>query len=97
MEVYNRIPPYYRNKFTQEFVKRVIKLTFEVMQECLLNGEIVRVHQFGSFIPKAYQSRKSWSHTQQKMIDSRPWMKIYFSMGRGMREAGKILLERNPR
>jgi nucleoid DNA-binding protein len=81
-------------ELTQKLVLQIIKTVFEVITECLLRGELVRIDKFGLFHPRAYASHRGWSHTQQKMADTRPFMKVHFTMGQAMKRIAKEILVR---
>jgi nucleoid DNA-binding protein len=93
VEAYNRLPPYYRFKAARRVVKWIVNLTFEILGDALMNGEIVVIRGFGKFTPYTYPSRKSWSHTKKTIIDSRPWMKIGFKTGSKLRRRARERLE----
>jgi nucleoid DNA-binding protein len=90
--VWTRLAKHQGRKLTKKMTVEIVKTVFELMSEALLRGELIRIERFGSFHPRAYPSKRSWSHTQKKLIDSRPFMAVRFSMGRGLKEAAKQLL-----
>lgn len=88
-KVWERLPERYQKLGHKELVIQIVKHTFLVMRESLINGEILQVHDFGTFKPQFLSSQRSWSHTQKKVIDSRPYLKVQFSMGRRFKEMAK--------
>jgi len=90
--VWARLAKYQGKKLTKKLTVEIVNTVFELISEAVLRGELIRIDKFGTFRPKAYASQRSWSHTQQKLIDSRPYMKVQFTMCRSLKEAAKKLL-----
>lgn len=90
--VWDRMSEFKGQKMTKKMTTKIVKLVFEVIAEALLRGELVSIDKFGLFRPKVYASQKSWSHKQQKMADSRPFMAVRFTMGSTLKNTAKELL-----
>jgi len=90
--VYTRLGEHHGQKLTKKLTLKIVKTVFVLISECILRGEIVSVEKFGTLKPRAYTSRRSWSHTQKKLIDSRPYLKVDFILSHGLKESAKKLL-----
>lgn len=90
--VWRRLREFDGQVFSQKLVSRIIRTAFEIIGECMTRGELVRIERFGNFKPRAYPSKKSWSHTKKKLIDSRPYMRVDFIMSRALKRIAKDLL-----
>lgn len=89
---WTRLSEYQGKKLSKNTIVKIVNTVFELLSEAVLRGELIRIDKFGTFRPKTYSSQRSWSHTKQKLIDSRAYMKVQFTMSRGLKEAAKKLL-----
>lgn len=89
---WTRMSEFQGKKLSKNMTVKLVNTMFDLLSEAVLRGEIIRIDKFGTFHPKTYASQRSWSHTRQKLIDSKPYMKVQFKMSRRLKEAAKKLL-----
>lgn len=90
--VWSRLRRSQSEELTEKLVSQIVKMAFTLITECLLRGELVRINEFGLFHPRTYASQRGWSHTQQKVANTRPFMKVHFTMGATMKRIAKEML-----
>lgn len=91
--VWNRLSEDQGKRLTKKLITKIVKTTFEVLSDCVLRGELIRIPKFGSFRTKCYASKASWSCVQNKLVNSRPYMKVNFTISKGLKRRAKQMLE----
>lgn len=94
LEVCEALPPYYRARFGQKGVRRVIELTLQKIMEATLQGEQVRIRGFGKFTPKVRAPHLSYSRKEKREKLCRHYGIVTLSICKGWKEALKEMVSK---
>ena len=91
-DVYDSLPPYYKNRFGLRGVRRIIDEAFDSIIAATLQGETVEIRGFASFRPQLRAPHKAFSGKERKTVMSKPYIRIVFSAGKAWKRAlAKVL------